>query len=523
MKKITIGLTTILIIVSMLFLGIACNQEAAEEVVPADKETVIVVGASEDFTSLNVLTENAGHLQYYFELIYDGLMDYTKDGEIVPSLAESWEVSEDLTEYTFNLRKGVKWHNGREFVAGDVKETIEWASNPESGCFYGGAYNIITGIEIIDDYTIKLIVNEPNAAFLNNLVGGNRPILPMEQFNEDGSVSEPIGSGPYRFVEWVPDDHFTVEKNPDYWGGDVNVDKFIFKPIEDVTVKSSALKTGEIDVADTLNLDDVVAYAENPEEGYTMDVSSSAIFEVLGLVFAVEREPFNNEKVRVAIAYAIDKEAISNALTKGLGIPAKTFYPTGFWSNQDGAFQYSYDPEKAKQLLEEAGYPDGFDTSINVLGPNKKMTESAVLIQQYLKDVGINAVVDAQELGLWLDSEANADFDMHIAASIILPDPDSIYSILLQTGAVYPGWFGKFTDPKIDELLAEGRIETDMNKRKAIYDEVETILSEKAGCVWIDTEMQSFGYVDGIEGVEYSTTAKIIYDNNQGWPQITKK
>ena len=233
----------------------AANAEttAAAETSAAAEPLVITVGASEDFGSLNVLTENAGHLQFISNSSITDCLITTRMVTIT-ALAEKWDVSDDLLNYTFYLKKGVKFHNGREFTAEDVKKTIEWVANPDHGAFFGGAYSVIANVEIIDPYTVKLTVKQPNAAFLNNLAGGNRPMLAVEQFNADGSVNTPIGTGPYKFVEWVKGDHFTVEKFADFWGGEVNVDQFIFKPIADLNVKASALKTGEIDIADTLVL-----------------------------------------------------------------------------------------------------------------------------------------------------------------------------------------------------------------------------------------------------------------------------
>lgn len=500
----------------------AAETTAAGETTAAAGPVVITVGTSEDFGSVNVLTENAGHLQYYFELMYNGLLDYNQNGELIPGLAESWDISDDLLTYTFHLRKGVKFHNGRELTADDVKKTVDWVKDPAHGCFFASAYDVITNVEVIDANTVKLTVNKPNAAFLNNMAGGNRPILAVEQFEADGSVKTPIGTGPYKFVEWVKDDHFTVEKFPDFWGGPVNVDKFILKPISDLTVKASALKTGEIDIADTLAAQDVATYLANPETGYKMAVSKNAVFEVMGFVFSVERKPFDQELVRQAIAYAIDKKAICDATLQGLGFVPTSFYPTGFWSNQDKGFAYPYDPAKAKELLTQAGFPNGFKTTINVPSTIKKYSDTGILIQQYLKAVGIDATIESQELALWLDSEAQSNYDTHVSATILLPDPDALYSLLLESGSAYPGWFGKFTDPQIDSLCEQGRKETDPAKRKVIYDQIADILAQKAGCIWISTEMQSYGYRDNISGMEYSTTCKIIYDINKGWPQITK-
>ena len=254
-----------------------------------------------------------------------------------------------------------------------------------------------------------------------------------------------------------------------------------------------------------------------------MDVSDKAVFEVLGVVFNATRKPFDNEKVRQALAYAIDAQAVNDATLQGLGIVPKSFYPTGFWSNQDKGFAYPYDPEKAKALLAEAGYADGFKTTINVCSTLKKYVDTAVLVQQYWKAIGVEATSNPRNLHCGLDNEANANYDTHISGTIILPDPDALYSLLLESGSAYPGWFGKFTDPEIDRLCAEGRKEKDQAKRKVIYDQLADILNQKAGIVWMSTELQSFGYKEGLTGMEYSTTAKIIYDINKGWPQIVKK
>lgn len=528
--KVVVLLITLLLLSSFVFAG-GKKEDESTKAKPEEKqktetavadETVIVVGAQEDQTNLDQLKDNQGHNPMVKQLMYNGLAEYNQDGKLIPGLAKRWEISDDLTEYTFYLRKGVKFHNGREFTADDVKKTIEWAVDEDNACIYGAQYQVITNIEIIDDYTIKFTLNAPNSVFLHDVASGKRPIIAIEQYDNNGNVIEPIGTGPYKFIEWQKGSRLVLEKFDDYWGGEVNVDKFIFKPISDFTVKYSALKNGEIDLADYMASEDVIQYKNNPSDDYVLAVSDKAISEVMALTYNVTREPFTNEKVRQAIAYAIDKDAVNAAVMNGLGAETNSFYPTGFWAS-DEIFEYPYDPAKAKQLLAEAGYPNGFETTIDAQGGHQKFINTAVIVQQYLKDVGIEAELYVPEVALWLDNEAKANFDLHIAGTIVLADPNVLNALFLEKDCVYPGWFGMFYDPEIDKIIKETRKIADLQKRKEMQVELFSILNKKAGVRWLYTEMQSYGYRSNIEGVEYDVQSNFIWGLNKGWPQIRKK
>lgn len=518
MKRTCFGLIVVVIAFSLVLIGGGSKKEAVEE---GEELIEVVVGVINEHMSMDQFTDNVDPNHSIKQLMYNGLLEYTQDGELIPGLAESWEISDDVTEFTFHLRKGVKFHNGREFVANDVKQSLEWAKDPNSGCFFGSLYEPIDEIKIIDDYTIRMKISDPNIAFLHSLASGKRPIVAMEQYNEDNSIDVPIGTGPYKFVEWVRDDHLTFAKFDEFWGGELHVDRFIFKPIPDSTVRATAVKTREIDWAHTLAYEDVLQYRQNPSDDYFFGIDDKALMEVGGITMDVTEPPFDDLRVRQAVAYALDKSAIREGVYKGLGYPTKSYYRSGFWSSPN-AYEYPYDSEKAKKLLVEAGYPDGFDTTIHTLSTMEATNDMAVMMQGYLKEVGINATIFAEEEAMWADTEARGDFDMHIAFTIVLPDPDTMYTILAISDAVYPGWHGHYTNPRIDELCIEGRKEQNMDKRKEYYDEVADIMNREVAVIWIGASMQSYGHGSHIDGIGYDIQANFIYDLNQGCPQITK-
>lgn len=501
------------------------EEEAPAEEAPEEAEAIIdeiVVGMHGDNLTLDIQVEAGAVGMYMKQLLYNGLVGLSQDLDIVPSLAESWDISDNGLDYTFYLKKGVMFHNGREMVADDVKFSIERMADPELGSPWIGDVAVITNIEIIDDYTVKLSLGESFAPFLYNIASGWRPIVAKESYNEDNTIDNPIGTGPYKFVEWIPDDKFVIEVFEDYWAGASTVKKITFKIIPDETVRLTALKTGDVDFITNVPSDDLATEMENPSsEDFILTIVPGSVSINSAFVMNTTKEPFDNVKVRQAMVYAIDAEEILNMVYKGIGEVAVGPYPEGsVWYAQYDV--PDVDLEKAKELLEEAGYPDGFDFILNSTNTIASFDKVATVIQAQLAKVGVNAIIELDEFAAYAERQGSMDFDAQVMGGGLFIDPELWYGLLLHTDSAYPMWYGMWTNTEVDGLLDQARVSSDLAERQELYANVNDIVWRDVPIIWFHIYPTTIGYSTELKGVEINGRGDFVFDNNKGLPYITK-
>ena len=461
------------IILSMLFL-VACGgsgdkKEGADAGASTGKDTLVIAQGA-DAKSLDPHASNDNPSSRIRVQIYDRLMDLDDNGVPQPMLAESWERPDDKT-IIFHLRKGVKFHNGDEMKASDVKFSLERAlASPEVSHILAG----INGVEVIDDYTVKVTTEKPMAAILNNLSHITIAILSERATKEAGDKfgQNPVGSGPYKFVSWQSGDRVTLEAFPEYWQGEAPVKNVVYRNIVEETNRTIGLETGELDI-----IYDIQGLDKNKlrdDERFVLIEGPQVSMTYLG--FNMKKAPYDNPKVREAISYAIDQKPIIDTVFLGAGEAANSIIGPNVWGYYD-VEKYTQDIEKAKALLAEAGYPDGFKAKIWV-NDNPVRRDTAVILQDQLKQIGIDLAIETVEWGAFLDGTARGDHEMYLLGwGTVTRDPDyGMYELISTSTMGAAGNRSFYSNPTVDKLLEEGKTELDPEKRKAIYKEIQEII-----------------------------------------------
>jgi dipeptide transport system substrate-binding protein len=430
--------------------------------------------------------------------------------EIVPGLAEKWEVSEDGLTYTFFLRKGVKFHTtktftpSRDFNADDVLFTFNrqlLADHPYHK-ISGGSYEYFTGmsmdklikkIEKIDDYTVAFHLNRPEAPFIANLAMDFASIFSKEyadQMLKAGTLDkvdhEPVGTGPFMLVQYQKDSVIRYKAHPDYWQGKADIDMLVFTITPDAAVRYAKLKAGECHVMPYPNPADLEQMSTDPD----INLMQQEGLNVGYLAFNTEKKPYDNAKVRQALNYAINKQAIIDAVFQGAGKIAKNPIPPTIWSYNDAVKDYPYDPAKAKTLLAEAGLGDGFETDIWAMpvqrpyNPNAR--RMAEIIQADWAKVGVKAKIVSYEWGEYLDRSKKGEHQ-----TVLLGwtgdngDPDNFLAVLLGCDAVGGANRARFCYKPFEDLIQKAKVVSDPAERTRLYEEAQMVFKDQAPWVTI--------------------------------------
>ena len=445
--------------------------------------------------------------------IYNGLVKLDPEtGEMVPDLAESYTVSEDGCVWTFNLRQDVYFHNGKQLTSADVKASYDRLLDEENPVRYTSTMNIIASCDIVDEFTVTLSTEEPMAAFIPNLLHRANLILDSDYIEKYGTelgttVESVNGTGPYKLVSWSQGEEMVFEANEDYYMGAPLTKNLVVQVIDNAASRAIALETGECDIADTLATEDITRF-ENSDDVQVLgfDYIGTHVYQ-----FNCASEYMSDVRLRQAVVYAIDTEEIVNVLyaSKGETVCTAPLSP-GVWGYADMG-EIPYDPQLAKDLMAEAGYPDGFDMTICIRTTYDKAQESAEMIVQQLGEVGINATIEIVEDAVWSEACTSTypgekmSWDLFLVGQAPATcDADGMRRYYTTeeagTNANNYGWY---SNERVDELLAAGAKEMDEDARKAIYEEVMHIVwTEDPAGVWINNRLAFFGATDSVSGFE---------------------
>lgn len=430
--------------------------------------------------------------------MYDNLFEKNADGEYEPSLCEEYEISDDGTVYTFHLRDDVKFHDGSQMTADDVvfsiNRTIEkgWAADMTAA---------IEKVEKTDDYTVVLTLSRPFGGMIGSLASPYFSIMSKAYLEENGDdivERQPMGTGAYKFVEWVSGDHITLEANEDYFKGAPAIKTVTFKPITDKNTGLVALQTGETDAFLNVNYSDIPTV----EEDENLSFYSTELASVLSLNMNVEVEPLNDVKVRQAINYAINKENIIQGALENQGTEANSSISPTCDGYSEDVTGYEYDPEKAKELLAEAGY-DSLDFTIKIK-ENSKVQKVAQVIQSDLKEANINVEIEILEAGAYsTDVYSNGDYEMTITSWCAMFT--DAYSLLYsQFHEDCYGSTGNITHVRSDELssMLDSAAQASEDEKTAAYTEVAQYISDNAyvaSLVFDPTTITTNANLQGVE------------------------
>ena len=483
----------------LLLAGLLCavlsgcgDSSTAETPESRAAANTIVVGIAQDLdNSLDPhKTVKAGTREVMFN-VFEGLMKPTPEGDLTPAIASDYQVSEDRLTYTFTLRDGVKFHNGDTVTAEDVVYSIQrCAAATETGIVPVEAFSNITDIQAPDASTVIITLAQPDNEFLSYMTTA---VLPADYDQQD---TDPVGTGPFKFVSWELGGDVVLEAFEDYWGGAPAVKRVIFRTIPEALNRTIGLETGEVDLAYDLGITDLESLAGN--ESVTTLTSPSTTVWYVGM--NVQKAPFDNEKVRQAVAYALDPQGYIDLVFSGEATPANyTMLPPSVDGYVSDCSDYSCNVEKAKELLAEAGYPDGFSTTL-WCSDTQVMRDSAVVIQEQLRQVGINAEVKTLESGQFQSETGNGAHDMFIMSKTSI-DPDSMLRSMYHTEALGPSGNRCFwTTPEVDALIDEASTTTDTEHAMELYAEIQSKVAEAAPLVPMAVEHLNAGMQSNVKG-----------------------
>jgi peptide/nickel transport system substrate-binding protein len=430
----------------------------------AQAKTDIVVAMQLEPPHLDPTSAAAGAIDsVLYSNVFEGLTRFMADGSVVPGLAESWEISDDGLEYTFTLREGVTFHDGTTMDAEDVKFSLDRILAEDSANAQKALYTAIASVEVVDPKTVKLTLSEPNGNMLFNLAWGDAVIVAPESI--ENIKQTPIGTGAFKFVSWTQGDNIQIEKNPDYWGTPAKLDKATFKFISDPTAAFAAMMAEDVDV-----------FSGFPAPENLPQFEADPRFQVL--VGSTEGEtilstnnktpPFDNVKVREALAHAIDRQAIIDGAMFGYGTPIGTHFAPHNPAYVDLTGMSSYDPKKSKALLAEAGFADGFETTL-YLPPPSYARRGGEIIAAQLAEVGITANITNVEWAQWLESVFNGkDFGLTIV-SHTEPMDIGIYA--------NPDYYFQYDNPAFQDLITQLNSTTDPDMRNTMLGEAQKIIA----------------------------------------------
>ena len=413
----------------------------------------------------------------------------------IPDLATAWEPAPDGLAWTFKLRQDVKWHDGQPFTAADVKFTIDNIMNPQVNALFRSNLVGLKGAEVVDDHTVKLVMDKPFASLPiqlgYNIAMAPRHLLEGKDLNTlDEYIQKPIGTGPFRIKELVKGSHIAMEAFPDFYEGRPNLDGLVFKVVPEINTQVAQLRTGELDLA-------LIEPPHKETLRNQQNLQFSTVEQPNTFYFCLNnaREPFNDKRVRLALTLGCNRQLMVERILRGEAPLAAGAYGTAFGEFQNKNLKpYPYDPDRAKALLGEAGWKPGADGIMEKDG--KKMSfgfmvdkgnptreQMALALQQDWKKIGVDIQVEVEEFNVYLrrGNSRPGDYDTRTGWRITAPDPDKTPEYTTQGSNNHY----MYSNAEVDQLMEQGKAESDPAKRKQIYDQIQQLIYDDVPIVWV--------------------------------------
>lgn len=457
----------------------------------ADSQKVLKVGGPWGPKTLDV--QKSGYVFKRLGVV-ENLVEVDKNLKLVPGLAKSWSVSRDKLNWTFKLRKGVKFHDGTNLSAGLIKSNLERLL--EVGSLLKEVP--LAKIMAVDDYTLKLITSEPFAPLAAYLAMGETAALAPSSFSESGEVVKPVGTGPFVFENWKIRDRVITSRNNEYWGAQAKVKKVVYQAVPDVVTRLAMLRAGDLDIAQILP-PQAITSLESTEK---FEIMQTPIGRCRMVGLNMSRAPFSDSRMRRAVNMAVNRQDLVQYVLNGVGQAAVSMYPPMiYWSN-DQLKGSAYDPEQAKELMAQAGWQDqdgdgvleknGNPLQIKLVTYSERaaLPPTAEVIQAQLRKVGFDVQLVVTQVDAAHAMRDQGDFDMFLVGRGLLFVPDPDYNLMkdyYSKNTVKSGWGAfHYKDEKVDELLLKGRSIFDQARRKQIYDEVQALLLQDAPMMYLN-------------------------------------
>ncbi len=479
-----------------------------DEVVDVEQDLVVAIGAEpENLDPLKMMSAPAATVA---EHMVENLIYLDVDGEMQPALAESWEAAEDGMSWYLYLREGVQFHDGTPFNAEAVKYNLDrflGVDDPDSAAVFAFLLGEVSEVEVVDEYTVQIHLENPFAPIVSHLshsfIGMHSPDS-LEALDEDEFAEAPVGTGPFTFASWDRGNEIVMERNDDYWGEVPQLDSVTFKFVPEGSSRVIMLETGEVHAIMAVPPTDIDRLEGEPE----IDVVHQTSVRVLYLGFNMEEEVFEDVRVRQALNYAVDKNAIIDTLFQGVGEPSTApIVPAIFGYKQVGP--YEYDQDRARELLEEAGYGDGLE--VELYHPTGRYPQDDTVVeavQAMLAEVGVDARLTTYDWGTYLDTvivtpdEAEHDIYMLGWGTVTLDADYGLYALFHSTQwPPYGNNVSYYADDEVDALLDEARITPERDVREDLYHQIIEILWEDAPWIFLHDEGQVNAVRSNVEGL----------------------
>jgi peptide/nickel transport system substrate-binding protein len=447
-----------------LVLLAACGRE--KKVSSADTLVIAVMSSPANLDS-RVGVDNVSSRM--FDLVYSGLIKVTPNFNYAPDLATKWETPDDKT-IIFHLNPKAKFHNGQRVTAADVKWTYESLANPSFTTSKRSGYSSVDHIETPDEETVIFKLKEANAGIFDNLTVG---ILPT---GADTNVykTRPIGCGPYKLIEYRPDDRLEFEAFDQWHGGAPKIKHIIVRIIPDATTRILEMRRGTVNFeVNAIPFENVAEFEKNPD--FTVVKSTGSVYQYLA--FNLQDKALAKPLVRQAIAHAIDRNRIIRDIQRGFAQSTETMLAEGHWARATNLPSYDFDPVKAKQLLAQAGYPNGLSLVFKT-STDAEANSRAQVIQAMMKQAGFNVSIQSNEMSTFFADISKGNFQMYSLSRNGISDPDFYYVLFYSKNTPPNGQNrGFYVNPHLDDLMLQGHATFDRARRKPIYEEVQRIVA----------------------------------------------
>ncbi len=502
-----IGRLFLVMMIAIIITGCSTNKDVSTNENDKDKATkdssTLVIARLSDADNLDhhfMSTINAASVTH--GKIYEGLVGRDKNNEIKPLLAKEWKQLDDTT-WEFKLRNDVAFHDGTPFNADAVKATFDRLLDPNVGSPRAVVLKMVKEVKVVDEYTVQFILSKPFSPLLSILASHEGGIISPKTIEKFGKniIQEPNGTGPFVFESWNPGQEIVLKKNEKYWGAEPKVDNVVFKVVPEEATRVSMLEAGEAQIAEPLSVPmmDTVKASKNSV------VYRSEGFGTEYIGFNVQKTPFDDVRVRKAVAHAVEMDSIIEGVFNNIGRKANSLLGSKVFGYNADMKAYKYNLNEAKKLLAEAGYPNGFETTLKTMD-SKERINMAEVVQSQLKGIGIKVNIQVLEYGTFVEQVNRGDSEMFIISwRNATGDADYNQYNLFHTnsqGAAGNTFF--YSNKKVDRLIDAARAEKDQEKRVDLYAQAQELEMEEAVYIPVRVIENTAAVAKGVEGFSIS-------------------
>lgn len=514
------------VVAAALMLGLPLLRTGAPQAAPTGK--TLVVGLVAEPTSMDPGQLTDINSMRVLSSVYDTLVRFKEESFThEPGLATSWTSSPDGLTYTFSLRRGVKFHDGTPFNAEAVKFTYDRLLDPKHPYadtgpfpFAGFYYGAIKQVTVVEPYVVRFTLKKPFSPLLNNLTLNTGRIVSPAAVKKWGKefAGHPVGTGPFRFVGWQKNVRIVLEANPGYWGGAPKLNRLIFRPLVEEQTRVTELLSGGVDFIVDVPPDNV----DQVKKDARFEFYEQPGPHIWWVTLNIQMKPFDDVRVRRAVNHAVNKQAITKDILKGTAtVSSGPIPPAITWAYTDQVTKYPYDVEKAKKLLTEAGYPNGFSTVFWIPESGSGMQSPKTMaqaIQADLAAVGVKVTIQTFEWGAYLNKYGKGfgqEAGMGALSFMLDPgDPAPMLSLILDGRALPPNGFngGYYKNPDVDKILDEATRTVDLKKRGELYRQMQKIVADDAPWIFIDHALQNAAGRKKVSGFKLHPSFYIFFN-----------